>query len=219
MINTKKPDFFYLAASYTIGTYILPGETIDYISEQANSKMSLSIDSCTNIIRGVKEGQFDLGFIESPIFDDALNYIEWEGDELIVCSKTEIPSYLDKELLSHYKLISREKDSPTRILIYDFLQKLDLSYNSFKSLSEINNTTAVIQSVKYSKPNIQNPTIAIVSDLAIEDEIKHHQLFKSRIYNNPMKRKFYLVTSKKNENNPLILNIIQGLLEEKQKAS
>jgi len=219
MINSKNTDFFHLAASYTIGTYILPGQPMEYIREQTHSKMSLNIDSCTNIIQGIKSGEFDLGFIESPIFNDDVDYIEWEGDELMVCSKTEIPSSLDKELLSHYKLISREESSPTRILIYDFLQKFDLSYNSFKSLSEINNTTALIQSVKWSKPNIKNPTIAIVSNLAIEDEIKHHQLFQSRIYNNPIKRKFYIVTSKKNQNNPIILDIIQGLLKERQKVS
>lgn len=219
MINDKEQNIFSIAASYTIGTYILPGDYINHITEQTHSKTKLDINSCNNIIEGVKEGKFDLGFIESAIFDDDLTYIEWEGDELIVCSKTELPNSLDKELLSHYRLISREESSPTRVLIYNFLKKFNLSYNSFKSLSEINNTTAVIQSVKWSKPNIENPTIAIVSNLAIEDEIKHHELFQSRIYNNPIKRKFYIIISKENTNNPIILNIIQGLLEEKEAVS
>ena len=219
MKSQKEPNIFHIAASYTIGTYILPGESIEYLREQTKSKMKLKINSCTDIIKGVKDGIFDLGFIESPIFDDNLTYREWEGDELIVCSKSKLPLLLNKELLSEYNLISREESSPTRILIDDFLSIFNISSKNFKSLSEINNTTAIIQSVKWSKPNLINPTVAIVSNLAIEYEIKYKELFEARIYNKPIKRKFYIVTSKQNDNNPLILNIVQGLLKEKQKAS
>ena len=217
-MKSDKTQSLYLAASYTIGTYILPGEAIEYINEQSNSKMRLNINSCDNIVKGVKKGEFDFGFIESPIFDDALNYREWLGDELIVCSKIELPKSLDRELLSNYKLICREENSPTRAVINNFLEKFDLSFMSFKSLLEINNTTAAIQSVKWSKPNLQNPTITFVSNLAIEDELKHQELFQSRIYNHPIKRKFYIVTHKEREDNPLIKTIIDGFLEEKKEV-
>jgi DNA-binding transcriptional LysR family regulator len=219
MTNKNRKNILHISASYTIGTYILPGEYINYIVSLTKSKMKLNINSCTNIIDGIKSGEFDLGFIESPIFDDELTYREWEGDELMLCSKTKLPNYLNRELLSHYKLISREESSPTRILIDNFLKQFNLSSKSFKSLSEINNTTALIQSVKWSKPNSENPTVAIVSNLAIEDEVKYNELFQSRIYGNPLERKFYIVTSKKNDNNPLILDILQGFLTEKRQAS
>ena len=215
--NTTAP--FYLAASYTIGTYILPGEAIDYLTEKTNCQMRLNINSCDKIIEGIKEGKFNLGFIESPIFDSELVYQEWQGDELIVCSKTKLPKSLNREALAHYKLICRDEASPTRSLIVDFLEKFDLSYESFKSLLEINNATAAIQSVKWSKPNLQNPTVAIVSNLAIEDELKHNELFQSRIYNQPIQRKFYIVTTKANERDPVIKSIIDGFLEEKRAVS
>ena len=205
----------YLAASYTIGTYILPGEAIEYISEQSNNKMRLNINSCDNIVKGVKTGEFDLGFIESPIFDDELTYREWLGDELIVCSKIELPKSLDRELLSNYKLICREENSPTRSIVNNFLEKFDLSFMSFESLLEINNTTAAIQSVKWSKPNLQNPTITFVSNLAIEDELKHQELFQSRIFNHPIKRTFYIITQKDIKEDSLIQTIINGFLEKK----
>jgi len=205
----------YLAASYTIGTYILPGEAIEYISEQSNNKMRLNINSCDNIVKGVKTGEFDLGFIESPIFDDELTYREWLGDELIVCSKIELPKSLDRELLSNYKLICREENSPTRSIVNNFLEKFDLSFMSFESLLEINNTTAAIQSVKWSKPNLQNPTITFVSNLAIEDELKHQELFQSRIFNHPIKRTFYIITQKDIKEDSLIQTIINRFLEKK----
>lgn len=210
---------FNLAASYTIGSYILPGEPMNNIHAKINTKMRLNINSCTNIINGVKRGEFELGLIESPIFDKELIYIKWKGDELVICSKMELPPLLDKELLSNYRLICREKKSPTRDLIYDFLQKFDLSYESFNSLSEIENTTAAIQSVKWSKPNSENPTIAIVSNLAIEDEIRYKQLFKSRIYNEPIIRDFYIIVSKNNLNNSLVNIIIDELTQKKKKVS
>ena len=209
----------YLAASYTIGTYILPGEAIEYISEQSNNKMRLNINSCDNIVKGVKTGEFDLGFIESPIFDDELTYREWLGDELIVCSKIELPKSLDRELLSNYKLICREENSPTRSIVNNFLEKFDLSFMSFESLLEINNTTAAIQSVKWSKPNLQNPTITFVSNLAIEDELKHQELFQSRIFNHPIKRTFYIITQKDIKEDSLIQTIINGFLEDNKEVS
>jgi hypothetical protein len=76
---------------------------------------------------------------------------------------------------------------------------------------EIENPTAMIQSIKWSKPNIVNPTVAIVSQLAIESELKYKELYQSRINNRPMKRKFHLVYDKNNSNMGAIYEIIDML--------
>ena len=195
----KQQKPFYLAASYTIGSHILPGEPINLISQQVEQKISLEITSCDAIIAGVKEGRFDLGLIETPLFDNALEYKEWMEDELVICSKMPIPQKVTASEISKYRLIARREDSLTRVVISKFLKKIGLSYHSFKSLSEIDNATAAIQSIKWSKPNKENPTVAIVSQLAIEDELKHNELHISRLENNPMIRKFYLIYNKKSQ--------------------
>jgi len=204
-------DTIKLAASYTIGSYILPGKPIADISEKLHSKIQLRITTCDNIIDGVKIGKYNLGLIESPIFDDALIYKKWMEDELVICSKIKIPKRIDEKNIKNYRLIARSKKSLTRVVISSFLKNIGLSYQSFKSVSEIDNATATIQSVKWSKPNKQNPTVAIVSQLAIEDEIRREELYKSRIKDHPIMRNFYLIYKEATYDDMDINRIIESL--------
>ncbi len=204
-------DTIKLAASYTIGSYILPGKPITDISEKLCSKIKLDIKTCDNIIDGVKKGEYNLGLIETAIFDNDLIYKKWMEDELVICSKIEIPNSVDEKELNRYRLIARKENSLTRIVISNFLRKIGLSYQSFKSVSEIDNATATIQSVKWSKPNKENPIVAIVSELAIADELKRGELYKSRIKNNPIIRSFYLIYNEETYTTMDIDEIIKSL--------
>ena len=209
-----RDETFHLAASYTIGSYILPGELMDNINQIIKGKLKLTIIPCDEIITGVKKGLFDLGLIESPLFDENLVYKEWMGDELVICSQRPLSDSLEKKELNKCKLICRKEGSLTRNFITDFLADLNLSYKSFNSLSEVDNATAMIQSIKWTKPNQENPTIAIVSQLAIEDELKYNKLFQSRIYNKPMIRKFHLIYDKERISDNNLNEIISKLLED-----
>jgi DNA-binding transcriptional LysR family regulator len=204
---------FRLGTSPTIGTLILPGEPLIKIGKRLNAMIKLTIEPCDKIVAGVKNKTYELGLIESPIFDDNLTYKEWMEDELVVCSLKPLPKNLDKEALSHCKLLCRRSDSPTREFIDHFLHQENLSYETFYSLSEIDNASAAIQGIKWSKPDTQHPTIAIVSQLAIEDELKKTSLYQSRIKNKPMKRKFYLIYDKNTTDNTYVEDIIQYLQE------
>ncbi|HHB95197.1 MAG TPA: hypothetical protein ENK88_08630 [Campylobacterales bacterium] len=204
-------DTFKLAASYTIGSHILPGKPISDISQKLHSKIKLKITTCDKIIEGLKKSEYDLGLIETPIFDNSLIYKEWMKDELVICSKMPIPNSIDENELGKYRLIARKKDSLTRIVISNFLENIGLSYKNFKSISEINNPTAMIQSIKWSKPNRENPTVAIVSQIAIEDELKRKELHISRIKNHPIIRKFYLIYNQNSHNYIDIEEIIKSL--------
>jgi DNA-binding transcriptional LysR family regulator len=202
----ESSNIFRLAASYTIGSYILPGKPISDISKRLESKIQLQIGTCDKIIDGVKDGRYNLGLIETPIFDKALVYKEWLEDELVICSKVPIPQNIDKRELNRYRLIARKEDSLTRMVISNALDKIGgLSYDNFKSVLEMDNPTAIIQSIKWSKPNKESPTIAIVSQLSIEDELNRGELYISRIKDNPIIRKFYLIYNQ--ELNNTIKNI------------
>ena len=204
---------FRLGTSPTIGTHILPGEPLINISERLNSKIKLTIATCDKIVEGVKKRELDLGLIESPIFDDDLVYKEWMEDELVVCSKVPLHEPLGEEELSHCKLLCRNVNSPTRVFITNFFEELGLSYKTFDSLFEIDNATSAIQGIKWSKPNSEHPTVAIVSHLAIEDELDKEVLYESRIENKPMRRKFYLVYNEEGGDHTYVKDIIKYLQE------
>jgi len=204
---------FKLGSSPTIGTHILPGDPLINISKRLNSTIKLTICSCENIIDGVKKKEFDLGLIEAPLFDDALIYKEWMEDELIICSKIPLKDFLGEDELSNYRLLCRNVNSPIRVFITGFFEALGLSCETFYSISEMDNVTAVIQGIKWSKPNSDHPSVAIISQLAIKDELDKKVLYQSRIRNKSMYRKFYLIYNKENEDNSYVEDIIKYLQE------
>ena len=209
---TRAEEKFRLGASHTIGSYILPGEIIDTIHQQADRKIKLTVAPCGEIVKAIKEKRLDLGFIEFPVFDDSLVYREWMDDELVVCSKKKLPDSLGKDDLSRCRLVSSERGSLSRAFIEDFLEEQGLFYYDFDSISEIDNPTAIIQSIKWSKPNAPVTAVAIVSKIAIEYELKYNHLYESSINNTPIVRKFYLLYREDSEYIDRIKNICEALL-------
>jgi DNA-binding transcriptional LysR family regulator len=209
---TQAEEKFRLGASHTIGSYILPGEIIDTIHQQADRKIKLTVAPCGEIVKAIKEKRLDLGFIEFPVFDDSLVYREWMDDELVVCSKKKLPDSLGKDDLSRCRLVSSERGSLSRAFIEDFLEEQGLFYYDFDSISEIDNSTAIIQSIKWSKPSAPITAVAIVSKIAIEYELKYNHLYESSINNTPIVRKFYLLYREDSEYIDRIKNICEALL-------
>ncbi len=211
----KKEMTFRLAASYTIGSYVIPGKCLNSISEGIGNDVTLNIDASDKIIEGLKERKFDIGLIESPIFDDALIYREWFDDELVIFSNAVLPKTVNTEELYEFKWICREEGSHTRKLISEVFEDLGVSCKSFDVLSEVSNSTAALQSVKRAKRDDGMPTVSVISKHAIAEEVTRGELFQSRIYGYTMKRKFYIVYSKENRNNVFIDNVVNYILSGK----
>jgi DNA-binding transcriptional LysR family regulator len=211
----KKEMTFRLAASYTIGSYVIPGECLNSIAESIGNDVVLSIDVTDKIIKGLRERKFDVGLIESPLFDDGLIYREWFDDELVIFSNTPLPKTVNTEELYEYKWVCREEGSHTRKLISEVFEELGVSCKSFNVLSEVSNTTAALQSVKRSKVDPTQPTVSVISKHAIADEVARGELFESRIYGFTMTRKFYIVYTKENKNNVFIDNVVNYIISGK----
>ena len=208
----KKEMTFRLAASYTIGSYVIPGECLNSISESIGNDVTLSIDTTDKIIQGLKDRKFDVGLIESPLFDDNLIYREWFDDELVIFSNTPLPKTVNTEELYDYKWVCREEGSHTRRLISEVFEELGVSCKSFNVLSEVSNTTAALQSVKRASKESGQATVSVISKHAIADEVARGDLFESRIYGFTMSRKFYIVYTKENKNNVFIDNVVNYII-------
>ena len=182
-----------LGAAYTIGTYILPGEPITQLKKILNSKIKIKTLNCDEIIEGVINKDFDFGLIESPIFVDGLAYKKWMEDELVFCSKVSLGENVDADMISRCQLLCRIEDCPTRQFISDIFSQHGLSYTSFESLMQIDNSISRVQGIKWSKPDRENPTVAIVSEYAIQEELERKELYVSSILGKRICRDFYLV--------------------------
>ncbi len=208
----NKEMTFRLAASFTIGSYVIPGECLNTISQSIGNDVHLSIDVSDKIIEGLKDRKFDVGLIEVPIFDEELIYREWFEDELVIVSSTPIPKTLRTEELYEFKWVCREEGSHTRGLLSEVFEDLGVSCKSFNVLSEVSNTTAALQSVKRANKEDEQATVTIISKHAVSEEVHKGELFEARIYGFKMTRKFYIVYSKDNKNNVFIDNVVNYIL-------
>ncbi len=208
----NKEMTFRLGASYTIGTYVIPGECLNKMSDTINNDVNLSVDISDNIVQLLKDRKLDVGLIESPVMDGALIYREWLEDELVVCSNVPIPKTLKTEELYGYRWICREEKSHTRGIVSEVFEELGVSCKSFDVISEVSNTSAVLQSLKRSKKDEAKPTVSIISKHAIADEVAKGELFEARLRGYTMKRKFYIVYSKENKHNAYVDNVVDYIL-------
>ena len=208
----NKEMTFRLAASFTIGSYVIPGECLNTLSNNIGNDINLSIDVSDKIIQGIKEKKFDVGLIEVPIFDEDLIYREWFDDELVIVSSSPIPKVLRTEELYSFKWVCREEGSHTRKLLGEVFEELGVSCKSFNVLSEVSNTTAALQSVKRAKKSDTEPTVTIISKHAVSDEVHRKELYEAKIYGFTMSRKFYIVYSKDNKSNVFIDNVVNYIL-------
>ena len=208
----NKQMTFRLGASYTIGTYVIPGECLNAMSETINNDVNVSIDLSDNIIQKLKDRKLDVGLIESPVMDSDLMYREWLEDELVVVSNVPISKTLKTEELYDYRWICREESSHTRKIVSEVFEELGVSCKSFDVISEVSNTTAVLQAIKKSKKDVAKPAVSIISRHAIADEVARGELFESRLRGYTMKRKFYIVYTKENKHNAYVDNVVDYIL-------
>jgi len=208
----NKQMTFRLGASYTIGTYIVPGECLNAMSETIHNDVNLSIDNSDSIIQKLKDRKLDVGLIESPVMDGDLMYREWLEDELVVVSNVPIPKTLKTEELYDYRWICREESSHTRKIVSEVFDELGVSCKSFDVISEVSNTTAVLQAIKRSKKDVAKPAVSIISKYAIAEEVARGELFESRLRGYTMKRKFYITYTKENKHNAYVDNVVDYIL-------
>jgi len=208
----NKEITFRLGASYTIGTYIIPGKCLNTIGEAINNDIKLDIDVSDNIVQKIKDRKLDVGLIESPIMDNDLIYREWLEDELIVVSNVQIAKVLKTEDLYEFDWICRNEGSHTRRVVTEVFEELGVSCKSFNVLSEVSNTTTVLQTLKKSERNPEKPVVSILSRYAVMDEISKGELFESRLRGFTMTRKFYIAYSKENKHNAYVDKVVNYVL-------
>jgi len=208
----NKEMTFKLGASYTIGTYVIPGQCLNTIGKAINNDINLSIDVSDNIIEKLKNRKLDVGLIESPVIDSDLIYREWLEDELVVVSNTPIAKVLNTEDLYELSWICRDEGSHTRRVVSEVFEELGVSCKSFDVLSEVSNTTTVLQTIKKAKKNDTKPVVSIISRHAIEDEVSKGELFEARLRGYTMTRKFFIVYSKENKHNAYVANVVDYIL-------
>lgn len=208
----NKKMTFKLGVSYTIGTCVVPGECLNDMSRSINNSVTLSIANNDEIVEKLKEKKLDIGLMESRITDNDLIYKEWIEDEFVLVSNVPIPKIVTNEDLHEYNWVLREESSPVKKALTEVLDDLGISCDSLNVLSEVCNSTVVLQTIKKSRKVKKKPVVSMISKYAITDEVARKQLFEARLSGHKMTRQFYIAYLKENKHNDYINNAVDYIL-------
>ena len=211
----NKDITFNLGASFTIGNYIVPGDCMVGIKNSIGNDVNLTIEVSKTIVDKIKGRALDLGLIEAPIYDEELVYRNWLEDELVLFSNTPLPRTVNVEELYNFDWVCREKGSHTRKVVQEKFETINVACKDFKVVSEVNSSTALLNTIVRSKQNLEKPLVSIISKYAIAHEVNSKRLYQSRIKGITMDRNFYIVYNRSNKANPYIVSATDYLLSGK----
>ncbi len=142
-----------IAASNTIGNYVLPPRMASFKTKYPNVQLILTISNSEQVIEQVIQHQVEIGFIETNCLNNQINSFPFAQDELVLFVSKQHPlvgknnvSIMD---LKDYPFILRERGSGTRgILEQNFLPLMNYQLNIFL---ELGSSAAVCLAVKNSQ--------------------------------------------------------------------
>jgi len=160
-----------IAASNTIGTYVLPRVLAKFRNDNPGVKASLYVGNTSQVSQSVADMRHTLGFIEGPLHVPGLAATKFRDDKLVPVvaawhrladRKAVEPTDLDGE-----PLLMREVGSGTRELIADLLADLGVEQGP---VMEFGNTEAIKQAT------VHGGGIAWLPVISIQDELSHDVL-------------------------------------------
>jgi len=183
---------FVIGASFTIGNYVLPN-FLNGAKKVIENDVLVQIDLSDKILELLIDKKIDLALIESPVFKDGIVYREWLEDEFVLFSNQPLPKYVNPDDLVNYNWVCRDEESHTRKVIADTFDEAGLECKAFDVASTVSSATALVQTVlRASKDPEDKQTVAIISKVAIEDEVRDGRLYCGKIRGLRFKRNFYI---------------------------
>ena len=195
---------FLIGASPTVGNYNLP-ECIKYFKSLINKEINLVIKSNDALFEDVEKKAVDMAFVTKKK-NNALHYVEWIEDELVVFSNKPLPPSIELEDLKNYNMICREPDSSTREFIKKSFEEQEFACDTLNVISVVHNSTAL----KYTVMSASEQVVSIISKMVIKDELKDKKLFMSKIKGLDLKRKTYIIYKELTKDIEAIVNFVKS---------
>jgi LysR family transcriptional regulator, transcriptional activator of the cysJI operon len=177
-----------IGASLTVGTYLLPDLVVDFRQQSPMVEIFTLVDNTTVIEQKILEDQLDLGIVEGPVTSQHIVEEMYSNDHLVFIAS---PSHLlaNKENITFRELanqpfIVREAGSGTQTIFEHAMQASEVPW---KVAGIYNNIEAIKQAV------IANLGLAVVSKIAVTNEVNQGKLVALPVQGISLKRKFNLI--------------------------
>lgn len=187
-----------VAASVTIGSYLMPQLLADFVKKHPLVDPKLCISNSEDVISRLMAGQAHIGLIEAPIAHQSLLISPWRSDKLSVfCSPSH--ALAQHQQISYAEMIAqrwilREHGSGTRSVFINAMQQQNIM---IKNSMDLARQEAIKQAVK------ANLGLGVLSYLSIEQEL-NAGIFKQLQTPLNLNRQFSIVQSEHYSHNKLI---------------
>ncbi len=182
-----------IGASTIPGDYILPEHAALFTSRYPEVSFEIRIHDSARIVKDISQHKLYLGVVGAQIPSTKVEYTPFGGDELVLAAAADlsIPGEITADELLQFDFLQREQGSGTGRNIEQFLGTLGISPARLKVRATLGSSTAIKEAIKSALG------IAIISRIAIRDELASGRLKEIKIRGLNMQRSFYIVTSRK----------------------
>ncbi|MBL4911132.1 MAG: LysR family transcriptional regulator [Alteromonadaceae bacterium] len=197
-IMTELKGELKVAASVTIGSYVMPKLLANFVQQYPKVEPKLYISNSADVIERLSTGQAHIGLIEAPMSHSELIISPWRRDELAVFCAQE-HKLANKPLvtiteMSQQRWILREQGSGTRAVFVGAMQQQG---GVIEHSMDLSRQEAIKQAVK------ANLGLGVLSFLSIEQELSLG-LFKKLHTPLNLNRQFSIVQSEHYQQNKLV---------------
>ncbi|MHC1481331.1 LysR family transcriptional regulator [Frateuria aurantia] len=166
-ISSVRLGHLSVAASNTIGTYVLPRVLATFRRQHPGVQISLFVGNNQQVSQGVADMRFALGFIEGDLHVDGLALEEFQYDELVPVVAADDPLLQRGPLvpgdIAGQPLLMREAGSGSRDLLMELLHSHAIEIGS---IMEFGNSEALKQAALHGGGIAWLSTICIRQELA-----------------------------------------------------
>ncbi|ASJ96662.1 MULTISPECIES: LysR substrate-binding domain-containing protein [Shewanella] len=179
-----------VAASSTIGNYLLAKSAVAFSQQFTNSMVDLNIANTQAVIDAVVEFRAEVGFIEGQCLDSRVSVEPWHKDRLLIFCHPGHPlagKVVTPDMLAGHAWVMREPGSGTRDYFINAANAL-----AMRPVEKFNFSTpdAIKQAVR------QGAGLAVLSELTLEKELQRRELALISVPELTLARQFYKIRHK-----------------------
>ncbi len=190
-----------LGGSSIPGSYVLPAIIARFKQDHPEVMVSLHVESSRDIVRGVGDGNYELGMVGARFQEGRVRYDRYGQDELVLGVPVGHPwvgrSTVRLRDLVGQSVIMRERGSGTRKVMEKAMAEQSLHPDRLRVVLEVTSNEAVRQALK------AGAGVAVISRQAIQDDVRCGLIAALRFQGVHLVRDFYVVTHRTRSRSPL----------------
>ncbi len=186
--NLSQGGSIHIGASLTIGAYLLPDLVSTFRQHHPDIEVFTQVDNTALIEKLILADQLDLGLVEGLVSSPHIIEKAYMEDHLVFIASPQHPLAIQAAIpvqeLSGQSFIVREAGSGTQAIFENAMQAAGVIWNV---AGIYNNNEAMKQAVS------ANLGLAVVSKIAITDEVRQGKLVTLDVQGMALKRRFNLI--------------------------